>query len=269
MTSEAIVLDGYVDEPACLGVPPYIAPHARSVAGVLSLHGYRVTYHTIDQVRKDPHLLFSLDRADLVVMVAGVTVPGKYLAGTPATLAEVEQVGSTLRHPRTLLGGPILFGSAPGGGARATRRDIAGFSVLLEGSPAAALDSYLSGGGPAAEGDYRRFSEWLVAGAPVIGQHPSFPHLMCELETATGCSRAVTGGCSFCTEPFYGPPRFRTAEEIAATVPGTSGSAGSLTSSPTGSRGGSSPGRTRGSSGTSSAGCGGPPRTSSPSTLTT
>jgi radical SAM superfamily enzyme with C-terminal helix-hairpin-helix motif len=218
MTSEAIVLDGYVDEPACLGVPPYIAPHARSVAGVLSLHGYRVTYHTIDQVRKDPHLLFSLDRADLVVMVAGVTVPGKYLAGTPATLAEVEQVGSTLRHPRTLLGGPILFGSAPGGGARATRRDIAGFSVLLEGSPAAALDSYLSGGGPAAEGDYRRFSEWLVAGAPVIGQHPSFPHLMCELETATGCSRAVTGGCSFCTEPFYGPPRFRTAEEIAAEV---------------------------------------------------
>jgi radical SAM superfamily enzyme with C-terminal helix-hairpin-helix motif len=41
---------------------------------------------------------------------------------------------------------------------------------------------------------------------------------MCELETATGCSRAVSGGCSFCTEPFYGPPRFRTAEEIASEV---------------------------------------------------
>jgi radical SAM superfamily enzyme with C-terminal helix-hairpin-helix motif len=74
------------------------------VAGVLLGQGYRVTYLTIDQVRQDPVLLLSLDRADLVVMVAGTTVPGKYLAGTPATLAEVEQVGSTLRHPATLLG---------------------------------------------------------------------------------------------------------------------------------------------------------------------
>jgi radical SAM superfamily enzyme with C-terminal helix-hairpin-helix motif len=218
MTSEAVLLDGYVDEPACLGVPPYIAPQARSLAGVLSLHGYRVAYHTIDQVRKDPPLLLSFDRADLVVMVAGVTVPGKYLGGTPATLAEVEQVGSTLRHPRTLLGGPLLFGYSPRGGARAERREIAGFSVLLEGSPAGALESYLSGGEPAAEGDYRRLSEWFVAGAPVIRQHPSFPYLMCELETATGCSRAVSGGCSFCTEPFYGAPRFRTPEEVAGEV---------------------------------------------------
>src|SRR5512136_171127 len=144
MTSEAVVLDGYVDEPACLGVPPYIAPQVRSVAGVLLGHGYRVTYRTIDQVRQDPTLLLSLDLADLVVMVAGTTVPGKYLAGTPATLGEVELVGSTLRHPETLLGGPLLFGYSPRGGARAERREIAGFSVLLEGSPAAALDSYLS-----------------------------------------------------------------------------------------------------------------------------
>jgi radical SAM superfamily enzyme with C-terminal helix-hairpin-helix motif len=218
MTSEAVILDGYVDEPACLGVPPYIAPQVRALAGVLSLHGFRVAYHTIDQVRKDPPLLLSFDRADLVVMVAGVTVPGKYLAGTPATLAEVEQVGSTLRSPRTFLGGPILFGSAPGGGARAERREIAGFGVLLEGSAAGALDSYLSRGEPVGEADYRRLSGWLVTGAPVIGQHPSFPHLMCELETATGCSRAVSGGCSFCTEPFYGAPRFRTAGEIAGEV---------------------------------------------------
>lgn len=218
MTSEAVILDGYIDEPACLGVPPYIAPQVRSLAGVLAGHGYRVAYHTIDQVRQDPPLLLSLDRADLVVMVAGVTVPGRYLAGTPATLGEVELVGSTLRHPRTFLGGPILFGYSPRGGARAEKRAIAGFSVLLGGSPAGALDSFLSGGEPESEGDYRLISGWLVAGAPVIRDHPSFPHIMCELETATGCSRSVSGGCSFCTEPFYGPPRFRTAGEIAAEV---------------------------------------------------
>jgi len=218
MTSDAVILDGYIDEPACLGVPPYIAPQVRSVAGVLLGRGYRVTYHTIDQLRQDPSLLLSLDRAGLVVMVAGVTVPGKYLAGTPATLGEIEQIGSTLRHPETLLGGPILFGFSPRGGTKALQREIAGFPVLLEGSPAGALDSFLSGGEPRSEGDYRRLGEWLVAGAPVIRDHPCFPHLMCELETATGCSRSVSGGCSFCTEPFYGPPRFRTAEEIASEV---------------------------------------------------
>ena len=72
----------------------------------------------------------------MVIMVAGVTVPGKYLAGTPATLGEIEQVGSTLRHPETFLGGPILFGFSPQGGTRALQREIAGFPVLLEGSPA-------------------------------------------------------------------------------------------------------------------------------------
>jgi radical SAM superfamily enzyme with C-terminal helix-hairpin-helix motif len=223
MTSEAAILDGYIDEPTCLGVPPYIAPQVRSVAGILFEHGYRVTYRTIDQVRRDPPLLLALDGAELVVMVAGVTVPGKYLAGTPATLREIEQVGSTLRHARTLLGGPILFGYSPRGGARAERREISGFSVLLEGSPAGALDSFLSGGEPRSEGDYRRMAGWFAAGAPVIGQHPSFPHLMCELETATGCARSISGGCSFCTEPFYGPPRFRTAEEIASEVAALAG----------------------------------------------
>jgi radical SAM superfamily enzyme with C-terminal helix-hairpin-helix motif len=218
MTSDAVILDGYVDEPACLGVPPYIAPQVRSVAGVLLGRGYRVTYHTIDQLRQNPSLVLSLDRAGLVVMVAGVTVPGKYLAGTPATLGEIEQIGSTLRHPRTFLGGPILFGFSPRGGTKALQREITGFSVLLEGSPAGALDSFLSGGESRSELDYRRLGEWLVSGAPVIRDHPSFPHLMCELETATGCSRSVSGGCSFCTEPFYGPPRFRTVDEIASEV---------------------------------------------------
>ncbi|HMA05922.1 MAG TPA: radical SAM protein [Methanomicrobiales archaeon] len=218
MTSDAVILDGYIDEPACLGVPPYIAPQPRSLAGVLREHGYRVRYHTIDQLRQDPSLLLSLDTADIAVMVAGVTVPGKYLAGTPATLTEVEQVGATLRHPKTFLAGPLLFGYSPRGGERAKRREIAGFAVILEGSPAGALDSFLRGGEPRSDGDYRQMAGWMVAGAPVIRQHPSFPHLMCELETATGCSRAVSGGCSFCTEPFYGPPRFRTAGEIVAEV---------------------------------------------------
>ena len=41
---------------------------------------------------------------------------------------------------------------------------------------------------------------------------------MCELETARGCSHGATGGCSFCTEPFYGRPRYRTVAGVAAEV---------------------------------------------------
>ena len=41
---------------------------------------------------------------------------------------------------------------------------------------------------------------------------------MCELETARGCPHGASGGCSFCTEPFYGTPKYRGIESIADEV---------------------------------------------------
>lgn len=220
MSADACIIDGYVDEPACLGVPPYISPYIRTIAGVLSAHGYRFRYFTIDQIRKDAAILPAVNRAALAVMICGVTVPGRYLGGTPATLTEVRQIGLSLKNPVTLVGGPIAFGFSSGGGVRAVKETISGFDHLLSGSPAAALDSFLGGGKPDGELDYAREDEWSVAGSPVITLHPSFPHVMCELETGRGCPRSVTGGCSFCTEPLYGRPRYRdpgaVAEEVRA-----------------------------------------------------
>jgi len=216
MTSSAAILDGYVDEPACLGVPPYLSPYIRTCAGVLLEREYDLRYLTIDMLRRDPGLLRTLDRAALVLVIAGLTVPGKYLGGTPATLSEVEQVGARLRGPVKVLGGPILYGSSAGGGRKATRREIAGYDVFLPGSPAEALDDYLAGREPRGKGDYGRSNRWAVAGAPVIREHPSYPRVMCELETGTGCHRSIAGGCSFCTEPFHGPPRFRDPAAVAA-----------------------------------------------------
>ena len=135
MSAEAFILDGYVDEPACLGVPPYISPYIRTVAGALIGHRYTVNYRTIDQLRNDPHMLNLLDHADLLVMIAGVTVPGKYLGGTPATLNEIQQVGHMIRNPKKLIGGPIGFGYAHEGGQRAIKQVISGFDVLLNGEP--------------------------------------------------------------------------------------------------------------------------------------
>ena len=217
-STNALIIDGYVDEPACLGVAPYISPYVREVAGVLSERGYTPGYVTIDQVRSDPALVAGQGRGDLVVMIAGLTVPGTYIGGKPATLTEIQQLGTLLREPTTAIGGPIAFGYAPGGGRKAIRQAITGFDVTLTGSPAVALDAWLSGGEPAGSTDYSLTDPWCVAGAGIIARHPAFPYVMCELETATGCSRATVGGCSFCTEPFYGLPRYRSIEGIAEEV---------------------------------------------------
>jgi radical SAM superfamily enzyme with C-terminal helix-hairpin-helix motif len=218
MTADAIILDGYVDEPACLGVPPYISPYIRTVAGALAAHRYSVRYLTIDQLRADPLLVGGLKNAGLLVMIAGVTVPGKYLGGTPATLTEIQQIGHMVRGSKKLIGGPIGFGYSGEGGRKAIRQVISGFDALLTGEPAVALDNYLTGNDPSGPFDYSRTDPWSVAGSGIIAQHPDYPYVMCELETARGCAHGATGGCSFCTEPFYGLPRYREIGSIAAEV---------------------------------------------------
>lgn len=218
MTAKAWIIDGYVDEPACLGVPPYISPYIRTVAGVLISHGFSVRYCTIDQVRGDHTFLTRADRSDIVVMIAGVTVPGKYLGGTPAGYTDIRQIGSSLRNPTTYLGGPVLFGSSPGGGMKAMRQEEFGFDQLLQGSPATALDSILNGSNSVASHSYSVEDEWAIAGAGIVRDHPLFPYVLCELETSRGCSHAESGGCSFCTEPFYGKPVYRDITGIQAEV---------------------------------------------------
>ena len=220
MSPVAIILDGYVDEPACLGVPPYISPYIRTTAGALFAHGYRVQYLTIDQLRIDPLRTNELNNSDLLVMISGVTVPGKYLGGTPATLTEIQQVGHMVSGPKKLVGGPIGFGYAAEGGKKAIRQVISGFDAQLYGEPAIALDNYLGGNEPEGALDYTRTDPWSASGSTIITQHPDYPYVMCELETARGCSHGSAGGCSFCTEPFYGKPKYRSisgiSEEVAA-----------------------------------------------------
>ena len=218
MTETAYILDGYVDEPACLGVPPYISPYIRTVAGVLYEHGYSVRYLTIDQLRSDPSRINVLDSAGCMVMISGVTVPGKYLGGTPATLTEIRQIGSAVRAKRKLIGGPIAFGYSPEGGQAAVQQAIYGFDAMLTGSVAEALDEYLRGNAPQGVLAYSRSDPWSITGSSIIQEHPDYPFIMCELETARGCSHGAFGGCSFCTEPFYGKPHYRSIAGVAAEV---------------------------------------------------
>ena len=53
---KALIIDGYVDEPACLGVPPYLSPYPRYIAGALRERGLSesdIHYLTIDTLRED------------------------------------------------------------------------------------------------------------------------------------------------------------------------------------------------------------------------
>jgi len=218
MPAEALIIDGYVDEPACLGVPPYISPYIRYIAGVLHEHDREPRYLTIDQIREDPGLLKTSGSRGIAVMVAGVTVPGKYLGGSPATLTEIQQIGTMLRGWERLLCGPIVHGYSPQGGRKAICQAVPDFDQLLTGPPAEALDSYLSGGQTHGTQDYRRSDPWSITGAGIIRQHPNYPWVMIETETAQGCPRGETGGCSFCTEPFAGQPRYRSIGGIAEEV---------------------------------------------------
>ena len=52
MGIKVVLIDGYIDDPAALGVPPYISPIARAVAGAAIDAGGDVEYITIDMIRK-------------------------------------------------------------------------------------------------------------------------------------------------------------------------------------------------------------------------
>ncbi len=214
MTSKAVIIDGYVDEPACFGVPPYISPYARYAAGAFEKNKIPVDYFTIDQIRRDPYILMGLQKAGYALVIAGVSVPGRYLGGVPAKAQEILQVGSALKEPVTMIGGPVLFGSSGGGGEAAEKQCFSPYNHLLTGEIGAAVESVISGGDGCGSFDYGRIDEYAVLGAGIVKQHPGFPDIICELETARGCSRHVSGGCSFCTEFLYGKPEFRSAEGV-------------------------------------------------------
>lgn len=211
-----VILDGYVDEPTCLGVPPYLAPYPRYVAGALP---GEVLYYTIDQLRKDASILGVMDKSDLVVTIAGVTVPGKYLGGTPATLPELERYMAQVKAVK-ILGGPIsMFGPGTEGGMMAHRmKKSPVFDIVATGDVEAVVSGYVDEG-TAVDPTLRRTSaeiaEWAVKGAHIVRMHPDFPYTMLEMETYRGCFR---GTCSFCTERFYGRPDFRRIEDIVKEV---------------------------------------------------
>jgi radical SAM superfamily enzyme with C-terminal helix-hairpin-helix motif len=215
------IVDGYVDEPAHFGVPPYVSTYPRFTAGALVDAGVppeSITYHTIDELRDDRRTWADVADADLMIYVGGMTVPGKYVGGTPAEPDEVRELAWTA-DGTTLLGGPVRFGVGEenAGAQEMERRDLDYDFVAKGDVEAAAYD--LVHGGMEGFGDRMRDNDeldrWAAAGAFVVEQHPNHPdYLICEMETSRGCAYR----CSFCTEPLYGDPGFRTADSVVREV---------------------------------------------------
>ncbi|MFB6130917.1 MAG: radical SAM protein, partial [Salinigranum sp.] len=215
------IVDGYVDEPAHFGVPPYVSTYPRFTAGALVDAGVpesNVTYHTIDELREDRSRWADVADADLFVYVGGMTVPGKYVGGTPAEPDEVREL-AWVAEGTSLMGGPVRFGVGERNeGATETERKDLDYDFVAKGDvEAAAFD--LVRNGLEGFGDRMRDNDevdrWAAKGAFVIEQHPNHPeYLICELETSRGCPYR----CSFCTEPLYGNPSFRSAASVVREV---------------------------------------------------
>ncbi|EMA33712.1 radical SAM protein [Haloarcula japonica] len=220
-TLDVTIVDGYVDEPAHFGVPPYISTYPRYAAGALVDAGVpreQITYHTIDELREDNAVWRDVEAADLLVYVGGMTVPGKYVGGTPAEPDEVRELAWTA-NGTSIMGGPVRFGVGEANeGASETARDDLDFDFLAMADVEAAVFDLVESGLEGFNDRYRDIEEetrWARAGAFVVEQHPNHPeYLICEMETSRGCPYR----CSFCTEPMYGNPDFRPPESVVDEV---------------------------------------------------
>ncbi|CAI50747.1 radical SAM domain protein [Natronomonas pharaonis DSM 2160] len=220
---DVTIVDGYVDEPAHFGVPPYISTYPRFAAGAAVDAGVdpdSITYHTIDELRESRRLWEDVADADLFVYVGGMTVPGKYVGGTPAEPDEVRKLAWTAEGV-SVMGGPVRFGVGEANeGATETKRQNLDYDFLALADIEAAVYDLLHGGLEGFEDRYRDNEEldrWARKGAFIVEQHPDHPdYLICELETSRGCPYR----CSFCTEPMYGDPTFRTPDSVVSEVGG-------------------------------------------------
>ncbi len=198
-----LLIDGYIDDPAALGVPPYISPMVRAIAGAaLDAGADRVEYLTVDKIRKG----IRIPEASVSVVLSGNTVPGKYLRSMPMSVKELE----------ALL--PRLSGWRLVGGSAASSPVAEKFDFAIERDLAASLYDGMIG---KEVGERLRtldeWNRWMMLGADIVESHQDFPQpLIAEVESYRGCHRFSTGGCSYCIEPTKGRPLMRSPDDIIA-----------------------------------------------------
>ncbi len=220
------ILDCYTDEPAGLGVPPFIGVWPRYAAGwgeeepayltiddlrlvryvesvprvVIDPPAGRTHIEVLNHTRDYEEIKRVLENTDELVIVVGVQTPGKYLSARPGTLHEVNKLlgSSSLRK---VLTGPVLTGGTQfRGGARPQLPEARDFEELR----------------PIVFDSYDELQPLTLKGAHLITQMPRLANRIVELETGRGCPREK--GCSFCTEPIKHKVLWRRPELVIEEV---------------------------------------------------
>ena len=227
-----LILDGYTDEPAGLGVPPYIGTYPRYTAGVLYNYNYDVHYITIDKLREEIKKGFDFNKFDVIISICGFHTPGKYLNANPATLREIVSLLYDFKGLK-ILGGPVAtkFGSSMVGGTIKDEQKLKYFfDVVAEENLEMVVNDLIENSFNLEKANdvgninddyndnddyYKKLREFAIKGAKIVKLHPNYPYIIAEIESYRGCSRYLSGGCSFCTEPRrFGAPTYRDEDDI-------------------------------------------------------
>ncbi|AEA46420.1 helix-hairpin-helix domain-containing protein [Archaeoglobus veneficus] len=190
------IVDGYVDEPSCLGVPPYISPYPRYIYGMLRRLKINAAYFTAEQVRERPSLL---EKFDFSIVIAGAIVPGKYLAAKPLSLREVAMLPGD-----KVVVGPVAL--------ELGKREKEELNVLNYPFERELFEYLCKYSGVEKSFDLDSFA---ILGSEVVRQHPDFPHVICEIETYRGC---YWRKCSFCMEFIHGRPKMRDPNAVLGEI---------------------------------------------------
>lgn len=213
------ILDCYTDEPAGLGVPPYLGTYPRYVAGSLN---EEVNYITIDDLRflkyynlenkkkeishktnikiynltnNTNNIKEILEKTSKLIVILGVHTPGKYLSALPGTLKEVVELIGNLNCEK-ILTGPVIYGTQLQGGKFFEKVNLEYFKLK------------------SLNFNYNEIKDYAIKGSSIIKQIPNLRII--EIETSRGCSRLK--GCSFCTEPIKHKLEFRDKEDIISEI---------------------------------------------------
>lgn len=213
------ILDCYTDEPAGLGVPPYLGTYPRYLYGYLG----QANYLTIDDLRflnyyglnkekkeishKTNIKIFNLTKnisrikeilssTERLFVILGVHTPGKYLSAIPGTLEEVSELIRDIPCEK-ILTGPAIFGTQLEGGKFFEKVDDNIFKKKEN-----------------QDFSYDEISDYAIKGTDLTDQIPDLR--IAEIETGHGCPRKK--GCSFCTEPIKHRLEFRKNQDILKEV---------------------------------------------------
>ncbi len=207
------ILDCYTDEPAGLGVPPYLGTYARYLYGYFKEANYITIddlrflyYYNLDDKKKEVShktniKIYNLSKniskikevikeTTKLVVILGVHTPGKYLSAIPGTLKELKDLVKEF-NCEIILTGPAVYGTQLEGGK---------FFEKIE------LNCKVKDFGFS----YDEIKDYAVFGANIVKQIPDLRVI--EIETSKGCSRKK--GCSFCTEPMKNRLNFRDRKDI-------------------------------------------------------